>query len=91
MIRRLLKCVREYKRDTILTPLTIMVEAIIECIIPILMAMIVDKGIKNSDLRFTLIIGGAMVLLTGVSLFFGILAGKFSAQAASGFDYPPYN
>lgn len=85
MIRRLLKCVREYKRDTILTPLTIMVEAIIECIIPILMAMIVDKGIKNSDLRFTLIIGGAMVLLTGVSLFFGILAGKFSAQAASGF------
>ena len=70
MIRRLLKCVREYKRDTILTPLTIMVEAIIECIIPILMAMIVDKGIKNSDLRFTLIIGGAMVLLTGVSLFF---------------------
>ena len=46
MIRRLLKCVREYKRDTILTPLTIMVEAIIECIIPILMAMIVDKGIK---------------------------------------------
>jgi ABC transporter, ATP-binding protein len=62
-----------------------MVEAIIECIIPILMAMIVDKGIKNSDLRFTLIIGGAMVLLTGVSLFFGILAGKFSAQAASGF------
>ncbi len=85
MIRRLLKCVREYKRDTILTPLTIMVEAIIECIIPILMAMIVDKGIKNSDLRFTLLIGGAMILLTGISLFFGILAGKFSAQAASGF------
>lgn len=85
MIRKLLKCIREYKRDTILAPLAIMVEAIIECIIPILMAMIVDKGIKNSDIKFTLIIGAAMILLTALSLFFGILSGKYSAQAASGF------
>lgn len=85
MIKKLASYVKEYKRDSIVSPVFITLESIMETIIPFLMAAIIDNGIGKSDMKYVYIVGGIMVITSMLSLTFGALAGKFAARASAGF------
>ncbi len=85
MIKRLLACVREYKTPSKLAPLFVVCEVILEVIIPMLMANLIDFGINKSDMNYIMKIGLTLVVLCLMSLTFGALAGKYAAKAAAGF------
>lgn len=85
MIKTLLSQVKEYKKDSIITPIFMMLEVIMEIIIPTLMATIIDKGVEQGNMKNVLMIGGCMVLIAMLSLSFGILGGKYGASASTGF------
>ena len=85
MIRKLARSIRQYKRDTILTPLSMTLEVIMEVLLPIIMADLIDNGISagNSAVvwRDGLLLAGVSIL----SLLSGLLGGVFGARASSGF------
>lgn len=85
MIKKLLRSVREYKRDSILTPLYVGLEVIMEVLIPFFMASIIDVGMANGDIPYILKIGLILVIAALISLAFGALSGKYAAKASSGF------
>ena len=85
MNRKLLQSVREYKKESILTPILVIFEVLIEVLIPLLMARIIDVGIANGDMGYILSIGVVLVIMAMVSLFFGAMAGKMGAIASSGY------
>ena len=85
MIKRLMKCVREYKKPSLLAPLTISMEVIIEIIIPYLMADLIDYGINQNNMPYIIKMGLFLLLCTFCSLSFGALAGRFAAVASAGF------
>ncbi len=85
MIKRLFASVREYKSASILSPLFVVCEVILEVIIPLLMANLIDYGIYKNDMSYILKTGVTLVVCCIVSLTFGALAGKFAAKAAAGF------
>ena len=85
MIRTLAKSIREYKKQTILAPNLIALEVIIDILIPYLMSKLVDQGIYGGDMGAIYRFGALLVVMVGFSLTFGILAGKFAAEASTGF------
>ena len=85
MIRRILKSVREYKVDSIKAPLYISLEVVMECIIPLLMAHLIDKGIDGGSMPVILKTGLILLLSSFASLLFGVLAGKYAASGSAGF------
>ncbi len=85
MIKTLAKSIREYKRDSILTPAFVSLEVVMEVFIPMLMALLIDNGINNSDMGYIKRVGALLVLSCVVSLIFGALSGKFAASASAGF------
>ena len=85
MIKKLAGCVREYKASAILTPITVLIEVIMEVIIPFLMADLIDNGINKGDLPYIIKMGTVLFVCAMVSLLFGVLAGKFAAKASAGF------
>ena len=85
MIKKLLPYIGEYKKQAILSPVTVIIEVIIEVFIPFLMAKIIDVGIKNGDIPYMFKIGGVMIVLALMSMTFSALAGRFAAVAATGF------
>jgi len=85
MIKRILKCVREYKKASIYTPILVSLESVMEVIIPFLMAYLIDEGIMPENLKVILIIGFLLVIAAILSLTFGALAGKNAAIASTGF------
>ncbi len=85
MIKTILKSVREYKKMSLMTPIFIMLEVILDVLIPILMTKIIDDGINKSNLNIILIIGGILVLVSILSLIFGWLSSKYASIASSGF------
>lgn len=85
MYKRILSCVGEYKKYALLTPVTIIGEVLMELLIPAVMAMIIDNGIKQGDVGYVVKMGGIMILMSLVSLAFGALAGRFAAVAGMGF------
>lgn len=84
MIKRLAKCIREYKLPSILSPVFVTGEVILEIIIPILMAKLIDDGIRKSDIKSILIIGVILTVVCMLSLLCGALSGKYAAKASSG-------
>lgn len=84
MIRKLLSSVREYKKDTILTPVYVTFESILEIVIPTLMAFLIDNGINKKDMSYVLLIGLALVASATLSLLTGILAGWSAAACSAG-------
>lgn len=86
MYKKILSCVGEYKKYAILTPVTIIGEVLMELLIPTIMAMIIDKGIKNGDIGYVAKMGGIMIVMSLLSLAFGALAGRFAAVAGMGFS-----
>ncbi len=85
MIKRLAGCIREYKLASMLSPLFVSMEVIIECIIPFVTAQLIDRIEKGADLNEIARFGGITVILALLSLSFGALAGYFCASASSGF------
>lgn len=85
MVKKLLGSVREYKKATILTPLSVSLEVIIECFLPFLTAKLVDNIQKNCELSTIVKYGLLLILLSCASLVFGFLSGHYCAIASCGF------
>ncbi len=85
MLGTLLKSVREYKKPSILTPILVFFEVILECIIPMVIAELVEEYEKTSDIGTILKYGAIVALLAVLSLTFGALAGVHCATASCGF------
>ena len=85
MIKKLTPYLSKYKLYTIITPLLIIAEVMLEVTIPFLMAKIVDDGIGKSNIPYVLKIGTLMIIMSLFSLTFGALASKTAAKAAMGF------
>lgn len=85
MLRTLGKQIKEYKKASILTPVFVTCEVIMELLIPILMAKIIDDGIGKGNDTLVYKVGALMAVLAMLSLLFGILNGKYAAEASTGF------
>lgn len=85
MIKKLAKNIGEYKLPSILAPLSVTGEVIMEVLMPITMAQIIDKGIYGGDMNFIIKTGMTLVFMTILSLIFGALSGSFAAKASAGF------
>ena len=86
MLTKLLKCVGKYKLPAVLSPIFISLEVVMEIFIPLLMAKIIDVGIKGSGgISYIIKVGGLMVLMSMLSLIFGVLSGKYASIASTGF------
>lgn len=86
MIKKLASYVKEYKKYAILTPIFVILEVVMEVIIPLLMAKIIDVGIQNNDIKYILEIGVLLIVSAIMSLIFGILSGKFAAKSSAGYS-----
>ena len=85
MLKTLGAHVKEFKRDSILTPICMIAEVILEMMIPLLMASIIDDGVEKGDLKHICLIGGLMVIIALGGFVAGVLGGKFGANASTGF------
>lgn len=85
MIKKLMKSIGEYKKDTILTPLFVSLEVVLEVIIPLLMAKLIDEGVYDGNMNIVYKIGFELILCAILSLLFGMFSGIFASKASSGF------
>jgi ATP-binding cassette subfamily B multidrug efflux pump len=85
MIKRFAKFIGDYKKDTILSPVYVTGEVIMDIIIPFLMSKIIDNGISTGNIGYIGKIGILLVLTTLLSLFFGVKAGNHAAYASAGY------
>ena len=85
MNRKLFKSIREYRRESILAPVFVILEVLMEVLIPLQMAKIIDVGIAQGNLPYIVRMGVILVAMAMTALFFGAMAGKFAAVAAAGY------
>ena len=85
MNKKLLQSVREYKKQSIAAPLLVILEVLMEVLIPLEMAKIIDVGIANGNLGYIVQRGIVLVIMAMMSLFFGVQAGNFAAVAGAGY------
>jgi len=85
MLKTLGAQIKEFKRDSVLTPVFMIGEVIMETIIPLLMASIIDDGVQKGDMNHVYLIGVLMVGTAILSLTFGIMGGKYGSRASAGF------
>ena len=89
MIKKLAASIREFRKETILTPATMVLEVVMEMIIPLFMAKLIDNGINGNngagDMGYVLKMGAVLVVCCVLSLAFGVLGGRFAATASAGF------
>ena len=85
MIKTLMGSIREYKKPSILTPILVSIEVIVECVIPFYIAKLINHIQDGTDMSLILKYGFMLILLAFVSLFFGAMAGKTCATASCGF------
>lgn len=85
MIKTLMSQIKQYKKPSLLAPLFSALEVVMEVLIPFIMALIIDKGIEAGNIKNVYMYGGAMLVMAMFSLLFGALAGKYAADASTGF------
>ena len=85
MNKTLFKSIREYRKQSILTPVLVILEVLMEVLIPLEMAKIIDVGIANGDLAYIVQRGVILVVMAMLALFFGVQAGNMAAVAAAGY------
>ena len=85
MIRKLLASVREYRGASIKAPVYVSLEVVMECVIPLLMAHLIDKGIDGQNMPVILRTGLVLLLSSLLSLAFGVFSGRYAATASAGF------
>ncbi len=84
MIKRIAGAIREYKRDSLLTPVFVSLEVLLEVLIPLVMSALIDRGIDAGDLQEILKLGGLLIVMAFLSLMFGVLSGMTAASASAG-------
>lgn len=86
MLKTLGAQIKEYKKSSILTPVFMLLEVIMETIIPLMMASIIDNGIQveGGNIRHICIMGACMTVAAAIGLFAGIMGGKYGANASAG-------
>lgn len=84
-MKELLKQVKQYKKDSVLAPVYSALEVVMEVIIPFVMALLIDEGVEKGNMNKILLYGIIMIVLAMISLFAGMMAGKYAASASSGF------
>ncbi len=85
MIKKLTACIGEYKKDTILTPVSVILEVLLEVLLPVLMASVIDNGVEAGNMDFVIKMGIVMLVVAMLSLLAGTLSGVFAARASMGF------
>ncbi|MCI5774092.1 MAG: ABC transporter ATP-binding protein/permease [Erysipelotrichaceae bacterium] len=85
MINTLVKQIKDVKKASILAPLFVSIEVLLEVLIPFLMSKIIDLGVEQQNMRMILILGALMILAAFASLVAGALSGKYAAYASAGF------
>lgn len=85
MIKRLAPYIGEYKKETVLTPIMVTLEAVMEILIPLFMADLIDKGIDQGDMSMIMKYGITLLCAALLALAFGAAAGRFAAVSSSGF------
>ena len=86
MIKRLSKCIREYKKASLLTPLFVSLEVVMEVIIPYYMGKMLDYGVNLGNMNYIVRVGVMLAVFCIMSLVFGALAGRYAAYASAGFS-----
>jgi len=84
-MKRWIKCLGEYQRDALLSPLFVAIEVVMDVGIPVALAEMIDKGMAAGNMNEVLKMGIIMMLMCTVSLISGFVGGRFSARAAAGF------
>lgn len=85
MIKTLGRQIKEFKRDSLMTPVFMVLEVIMETLIPVLMGSIIDNGVEKGDMRHIVLMGGLMLVFAVVGLYAGFMGGKYGARASTGF------
>ena len=85
MIKKLAKCIGEYKKETLLTPLFVGFECAFDVIIPFLMAYLIDNGINKGDGKVIWGIGILLIICSFIAIYTGVKSGDYSAKATAGF------
>ena len=92
MIKTLAKSIREYKKPSILSPIFVAIEVILECLMPLVIMEFIAKisptgvnGAEGVEMRTILIYGGILIGMALLSLITGMLSGRFAARASAGF------
>ena len=85
MLKKLAKCVGEYKSHAIKTPIYVAFECVFDVIIPFLMAFLIDEGINKGDSGVIIKIGIILILCSILAMFCGVMSGRHAARASSGF------
>ena len=84
-MKELLRQIKQYKKDSILAPVYSALEVVMEVIIPFVMALLIDEGVEKGDMNKIILYGALMIVLAMISLFAGMMAGKYAASASTGF------
>lgn len=85
MLKTLAAYIKEYKKPSIMTPIFMILEVLMEMMIPYLFASLIDDGVKNGDMGHIVAVGGVMVVIAAVGLFAGVMGGIYGAKASTGF------
>ena len=85
MIKKLMKSIRQYKLPSLLAPIFVTMEVVLEVLIPYYMADLIDFGINDGNLAYIVKIGVMLAVFAMLSLLFGALSGASSAKASAGF------
>ena len=85
MLKTLLGEVREYKKASVLTPIFMILEVLVETLIPLVMARLIDQGVQKGSISVILQMGILMTLLAAAGLFTGVMGGRYGALASTGF------
>ena len=86
IIKTLTKSIREFKKETILAPVLVTVEVVMECLIPLYMVTMLERLQQDNSIENILFWGGILLVMALVSLVFGMLAGRYAAKASAGFS-----
>lgn len=85
MLKTLASYIKEFKKASIATPIFMVLEVLMETLIPFLMASIIDNGVNKGDLNHIYLIGGLMIIASFFSLFCGFMGGVYGAKASTGY------
>ena len=85
MLKTLASQIKEYKKASIATPVFMILEVIMETIIPLMMASIIDDGVNKGDMKHIYVVGAGMLVIAAIGLFAGIMGGVYGAKASAGF------
>ena len=86
IIKTLTRSIREFKKETILAPVLVTVEVVMECLIPLYMVTMLERIQQDNSIENILFWGGILLVMALVSLVFGMLAGRYAAKASAGFS-----